>query len=99
VNAQLIDARTDAHLWAQTYDRDLADVFAIQSEIARNIVSQLRVTISPEERARIEERPTKDMAAFDLYLQAKELVEGYLNARSEAVVSQSDPVSPRGNQA
>jgi TolB-like protein/Tfp pilus assembly protein PilF len=80
VSAQLFDTRTGEQRWADTYDRELSDVFAIQSEIAQNIVSQLRVTISPEERARIEERPTKDMAAFDLYLQAKELVEGYLNA-------------------
>jgi serine/threonine-protein kinase len=81
VSAQLSDARTGRVLWAETYDRELSDVFALQSEIAQKIVSQLQVTISPEERARIEERPTRDMAAFDLYLQAKELVEGYLNAQ------------------
>ena len=53
VNAQLIDARTDAHLWAQTYDRDLADVFAIQSDIARAIAEQLEAKLAPEEKARI----------------------------------------------
>src|SRR5215469_3269837 len=50
VNAQLIDARTDAHLWGQTYDRDLADVFAIQSEIAKSIADQLEAKLSPNEK-------------------------------------------------
>ena len=74
VNAQLIDARSDAHLWAQTYDRDLADVFAIQSEIAQKIADQLQAKLSPKEKAAIEERPTKDLAAYDFYLRAKELI-------------------------
>jgi TolB-like protein/class 3 adenylate cyclase len=74
VNAQLVDARTDAHLWGQTYDRDLADIFAIQSEIAQKIADQLQAKLSPKEKAAIEERPTKDLAAYDLYLQAKELL-------------------------
>jgi TolB-like protein/class 3 adenylate cyclase len=70
VNAQLIDARTDAHLWAQTYDRDLADVFAIQSEIAKAIADQLQAKILPHEQHEIEKPPTKDVAAFDLYVRA-----------------------------
>jgi TolB-like protein len=74
VNAQLIDARTDAHLWAQTYDRDLADVFAIQSEIAKAIAEQLQAKLSPNEKAAIEKPPTTDLAAFDLYTRAKTLV-------------------------
>src|SRR5262252_5672498 len=74
VNAQLIDARTDAHLWAQTYDRDLADVFAIQSEIAKAIAEQLQAKLSPNERAAIEKPPTTDLAAFDLYTRAKSLL-------------------------
>src|SRR5436190_3015285 len=74
VNAQLIDARTDAHLWAQTYDRDLADVFAIQSELAEQIVSQLKAKLSPEEKAAIEQKPTADLAAYDLYIRAKILI-------------------------
>ena len=73
VNAQLIDARTDAHLWAQTYDRDLADVFAIQSEIAKTIAEQLQAKLSLTEKAAIEQRPTADLAAFDLYTRAKML--------------------------
>jgi TolB-like protein/class 3 adenylate cyclase/Tfp pilus assembly protein PilF len=71
VNAQLIDARTDAHLWAQTYDRDLADVFAIQSEIAKAIAEQLQAKLSPNEKKAIEQPPTTDLAAFDLYSRAK----------------------------
>src|SRR5438105_2719249 len=74
VNAQLIDARTDAHLWAQTYDRDLADVFAIQSEIAKAIADQLQAKLSPNEKKAIEQPPTTDLAAFDLYSRAKSLL-------------------------
>jgi TolB-like protein/Tfp pilus assembly protein PilF len=74
VNAQLIDARTDAHLWAQTYDRDLADVFAIQSEIAKAIADQLQAKLSPNEKKAIERPPTTDLAAFDLYSRAKPLL-------------------------
>src|SRR5207237_1003501 len=74
VNAQLIDARNDAHLWAQTYDRDLADVFAIQSEIAKAIADQLQAKLSPGEKAAIEKPPTTDLAAFDLYSRAKSLL-------------------------
>jgi len=73
VSAQLIDARTDAHLWAEHYDRDLADVFAIQSEIAKAIADQLQAKISPSEKAAIEKAPTTDLAAFDLYERAKAL--------------------------
>ena len=74
VNAQLVDARTDAHLWAQTYDRDLADVFAIQSEIAKAIADQLQAKLSPNEKKAIEQPPTTDLAAFDLYSRAKSLL-------------------------
>jgi TolB-like protein/class 3 adenylate cyclase/Flp pilus assembly protein TadD len=73
VNAQLIDARNDAHLWAQTYDRDLADVFAIQSEIAKGIADQLQAKISPSEKAAIEKPATTDLTAHDFYLRAQEL--------------------------
>src|SRR5438477_673789 len=100
VNAQLIDARTDAHLWAQTYDRDLADVFAIQSEIAVQIATQLQAKLSPKIKSAIEERPTKDLAAYDLYVRAKLLVmahfineKNYLEAESlldQAIARDSD---------
>ena len=74
VSAQLIDARNDSHMWAEKYDRDLADVFAIQSEIAQKIADQLQAKLSPTEKSAISERPTSDLAAYDLYLQAKELL-------------------------
>jgi serine/threonine-protein kinase len=74
VNAQLIDARTDTQLWAERYDRDVADVFAIESELAGKIVAQLQAKISPSEKAAIEQKPTADLAAHDLYVQAKTLI-------------------------
>jgi len=74
VNAQLVDARTDRHLWGQTYDRDLADVFAIQSEIARTIADQLQAKLSPGEKSAIERPPTNDITAFGLYTRAKDLL-------------------------
>jgi adenylate cyclase len=72
ISAQLIDARTDEHLWAETYDRDLTDIFAIQSEIAQQIATALRVRITPAERDRLAGRPTADLVAYDLYLLARE---------------------------
>lgn len=73
VDAQLINARTDAHEWAQSYDRPLDDVFAIQSEIAQAIADQLQAKLSPKEAAAMQAKPTTDMAAYDLYLRAKEI--------------------------
>jgi TolB-like protein/Flp pilus assembly protein TadD len=79
VSAQLIDARNDTHVWAEKYDRDLADVFAIQSEIAQKIADQLQAKLSPTEKNAISERPTSDLAAYDLYLRAKERIyDGYI---------------------
>jgi TolB-like protein len=74
VKAQLIDARTDRHLWGQTYDRNLSDVFAIQSEIAKTIAEQLQAKLSPAEKNAIERPPTSDVPAFDLYTRAKNLL-------------------------
>jgi TolB-like protein/cytochrome c-type biogenesis protein CcmH/NrfG len=73
VNAQLIDARNDAHLWAQTYTRDLADVFAIQTEIAEGIAQQLQAHLSANEKAEMTKPPTNDPVAYDLYLRARQL--------------------------
>ncbi len=78
VSAQLIDARTDTQLWAERYDRDVADVFAIESELAGKIVAQLQSKLSPEEKAAIEEQPTADLAAYDLYAHAKTLIDNAL---------------------
>jgi serine/threonine protein kinase/tetratricopeptide (TPR) repeat protein len=74
VNAQLIDARTDSHVWAEEYDRDLKDLFAIQSEIAQKVAGQLHAKISAAEKLAIQRPPTADITAFDLYSRAKNLV-------------------------
>jgi tetratricopeptide (TPR) repeat protein len=74
VNAQLINARTDVHEWAENYDRPINDVFAIQSEIAKAIADQLQAKLSPNEKASIEKPPTTDVTAFDLYSRARNLL-------------------------
>jgi serine/threonine-protein kinase len=76
VSAQLIDARSDTHLWAEHYHRPLDDVFAIQSEIAKAVADELRAKLSPAEKAAIEQRPTDDLAAYDRYIRAKALLTG-----------------------
>jgi TolB-like protein/Flp pilus assembly protein TadD len=81
VNAELVDAHTDRQLWAQTYDRDLADVFAIQSEIAKAIADQLQANLSPSEKGAIERAPTSDITAFELYAEAKNVL-AIRNARA-----------------
>jgi TolB-like protein/cytochrome c-type biogenesis protein CcmH/NrfG len=73
VNAQLVDTRTHRQLWGETYDRDLADVFAIQSEIAMAIADELHAKLSPTEKSEIERPATNDLSAFDLYTRAKQL--------------------------
>src|SRR6266498_4439744 len=75
VNARLVDARSDRQLWGQSYDRDLADIFAIQSEIAKSIATQLQAKLSVGEKAAIEERPTTDLVAYDLYVHASSLID------------------------
>ena len=81
VNAQLVDARSHRQLWGQTYDRDLADVFAIQSEIAKTIANHLQAKLSPREEKAIERPPSSDIAAFDLYTHAKNVL-AIRNARA-----------------
>jgi TolB-like protein/Tfp pilus assembly protein PilF/predicted Ser/Thr protein kinase len=74
INVQLIDTRTDSHVWAEEYDRDLKEMFAVQSEIAQKVAGQLHAEISPAEKLAIERPPTADITAFDLYSRAKNLV-------------------------
>jgi serine/threonine-protein kinase len=69
--AQLIDAGTDQHLWAETYDRQLTDIFAIQMEVALQIAAALKAELSPDERARIGREPTSDVRAYQLFLQGR----------------------------
>jgi eukaryotic-like serine/threonine-protein kinase len=71
VNAQLIDTRSDSQVWAEQYDRRMDDLFALQSDLAQAIVAQLKGKLSPSEKAAIESRPTEDVQAYDLYLQAR----------------------------
>jgi serine/threonine protein kinase/tetratricopeptide (TPR) repeat protein len=76
LNAQLIDTRTDTHVWAEQYDRDLNDLFAIQSEIAQKVAEQLHTKMSAAEKLAIQRKPTVDLAAFDLYSRANQILLG-----------------------
>jgi len=83
---QLVDARTDQPLWDETYDREIKDVFAIQSEVAQQIAAALKATLSPAEKKRIEQSPTQDLAAYDLYLKGRELYNRYRKTDNEAAI-------------
>ncbi|MBV8815017.1 MAG: TIR domain-containing protein [Verrucomicrobia bacterium] len=74
VSAELINALNDTTIWADSYDRDLTDIFAIQSEVAQTIATKLTATLSPEERKSIQAKPTENLEAYDLYLRAKKLI-------------------------
>src|SRR5438132_186924 len=74
LNAQLIETRSDTHVWAEEYDRDLNDLFAIQSEIAQKVAERLHAKLSASEKAFIEERPTQDLVAYDFYVRAASLI-------------------------
>src|SRR5438445_9512359 len=76
LNAQLIDTRTDAHVWPQEYDRAVNDLFTLQSEIAQKIADQLGAEVSSSEKAAIQEPPTTDLVAYDSYLRGKDLISG-----------------------
>ena len=73
VNAQLINARTDTHIWAETFDRELTDLFGIQTELAERIVKALQANLSPGEMAGLQKPPTRDLEAYDLYVRARDL--------------------------
>ena len=73
INVQLIDAPTGGHVWAERYDRELVDIFALQDEIAQKIVFALKVTLSPEDQARFQRAPTTNLHAYDAYLRGVEL--------------------------
>jgi serine/threonine-protein kinase len=75
ITTQLIDARTDTQVWGTTFERSLADIFAVQSEVALNIVSQLKVKLSSTEREAIKQKPTDDLVAYDLFARAKALID------------------------
>jgi TolB-like protein/Tfp pilus assembly protein PilF len=72
INVQLIQAETDAHLWAQSYDRELTDIFGVEAEVAKSIADSLQATLSPQEKARLEAKPTTNPDAYVLYLRARD---------------------------
>src|SRR5437588_7391946 len=74
INAQLIDTRTDTHIWAEQYDRDLTDLFGIQSEIAQKVAQHLHAKLSASEKASVEETPTQDLVAYDFYVRAVSMI-------------------------
>jgi TolB-like protein/Flp pilus assembly protein TadD len=71
INVQLIQAETDGHLWAQSYDRQLTDIFSVEAEVAKSIADSLRTTLSPQEKARVEAKPTDNADAYVVYLRAR----------------------------
>ncbi len=73
INVQLINATNDAHIWAEDYDREMTDVFAIQSDLALRIASTLKAKLSPSEKVRVQQKPTENADAYLLYLQAQEI--------------------------
>ena len=95
IHAQLIDTRSDSHLWAQTYDRQVADVFAIQSEIAQTIANQLQASISADAKAALDQRLTTDVVANDLYLQAMALEEQGSLTKAMNLLEQAIARDPR----
>src|SRR5207247_4937086 len=82
VNVQLINADTDEHIWAEDYDRDLTDVFAIQTDLAQKIARELQAKLSPTEKAQIERKPTENSEAYLAFLQAHDLFTGMDKFRS-----------------
>jgi TolB-like protein/Flp pilus assembly protein TadD len=72
INVQLIQAESDAHLWAQSYDRQLTDIFSVEAEVAKSIADSLSATLSPQEKARLETKPTENADAYVIYLRARD---------------------------
>lgn len=87
--AQLVDVRTDDPAWAETFRGTMDDVFDVQEGVARAIVGALDVALSPSESARLEERPIRDVRAFELYLKAREALAGYDVARAKPLIDRA----------
>ncbi|HVP56614.1 MAG TPA: protein kinase [bacterium] len=84
--AQLVDAGTDEHLWAETYDRDMKDIFAIQSDVAEKIASALRAKLSPSEKERLGKKPTGNIEAYDYYLRGRDYYSRYKKQDNEVAI-------------
>ena len=89
VTGQLIRASPEEHVWAKSYDRDLTDIFAIQSELATEIADSLQAVLSPAEKSLIERRPTDNPAAYDLFLKARANLKGFSTELSRAQCEQA----------
>jgi len=98
--AQLVDAGTDEHLWAETYDREMKDIFAIQSDVAEKIASALRAKLSPAEKERLGKKPTDNIEAYDYYLRGRNYYKRYRKQDNEVAIGlfkralESDPGYP-----
>ncbi len=86
ITSQLIDARSDEHLWAETYDRELRDIFKIQSDVAEKIARALEVRLTREEKSRITAESTQDMAAYDAYLRGREYYKKFQKEDNETAI-------------
>ena len=92
LNAQLIDTRTDTHVWAEEYDRNLNDLFAVQAEIAQKVAQHLHAKLSASEKASVEERPTQDLVAYDFYVRAVSMIYTAQVPFDEKLVNRSEAV-------
>ncbi len=104
VTGQLIHAATDEHVWAQSYDRDLTDIFGIQAELSQQIAAALKTALSPEEKALIARKPTENPAAYDLFLRARDILNRENNTiaarlRQIALLQQAVDLDPAFAQA
>jgi TolB-like protein/tRNA A-37 threonylcarbamoyl transferase component Bud32/Tfp pilus assembly protein PilF len=92
LNAQLIDTRTDTHVWAEEYDRNLTDLFGIQSEIAQKVAQHLHAKLSAREQAAVQDRPTQDLIAYDFYVRAVSMIYNAQVPFDEELVNRSEAV-------
>ena len=88
--AKLIDVETDRHLWAETYDRQITDIFSIQTEVALHIAAALRAELSPDEQARVRKEPTTNLQAYRLFLQGRQWLIKYTNEGLERAIEYFD---------
>ncbi|MFC2083719.1 protein kinase [Bacteroidota bacterium] len=86
IACQLIDAPTESQIWAETYDREMQDIFAIQSEVAQQIAKSLKVKLSPEEKSSIDKKPTENLRAYDYYIKAREYYNHYRQKDNENAI-------------
>ena len=103
VTGQLINVATDEHIWAKSYDRDLTDIFALQSELSQAIATALSAALSPQEKSLVESRPTTSLAAYDLYLKARaweeNIASDFSRAQAEAWLREAVELDPTFAQA